>query len=125
MAKRVQTAGLINGRWTVLPRYYTFTNGMTMAHLIGRWLLSDGQQRIPPFVTLQEIHLTKAQQKGRRKMKAVMMLVKRHDQKMGCWVGDQPQSWDRTNTRELWGRIKDEFKASYYTIQRSGLRKRT
>ena len=54
-----------------------------------------------------------------------MMLVKRHDQKMGCWVGDQPQSWDRTKTRELWERIKDEFKASYYTIQRSGLRKRT
>ena len=34
VAKRVHTTGLINGRWTVMPRDYTFTNGMTMAHLI-------------------------------------------------------------------------------------------
>ena len=53
-----------------------------------------------------------------------MMLVKRHGQKMGCWVGDQPQSWDHTKTRKLWESIKYEFKAYYYTIQRSGLRKR-
>ena len=38
---------------------------------------------------------------------------------MECWVGDQPQSWDHTKTRKLWESIKDEFKASYYTIQRS------
>ena len=49
MAKRVQTAGLINGIWTVFPRDYKFPNGMTMAHLVDSWLLSDGQQRIPPF----------------------------------------------------------------------------
>ena len=54
-----------------------------------------------------------------------MILVKRHGQKMGCWVGDQPQSWDHTNTRKPWERIKDEFKAYYYTIQRSGLIKRS
>ena len=58
-------------------------------------------------------------------MKAVMMLVNRPGHKMGCCVGDQPQSWDNTKTRKLWERIKDEFKASYYTIKRSGLRKRS
>ena len=95
-----------------------------MAHLIDSWLLYDGQQRIPPFVALQASHLTKAQQKVRQKMRAVMMLVKRHGQKKECWVGDQPQSWYHTNTRKLWEIIKDEFKESYYTIQSSGLRKR-
>ena len=105
-------------------RDYKFTNGMTMAHLIDIWILSDGQQRIPPFVALQASHLTKAQHKVRQKMRAVMMLVKRHGQKKECWVGDQPQSWDHTNTRKLWEIIKDEFKESYYTIQRSGLRNR-
>ena len=59
----------------------------------------------------------------RKKMKDVMMLVKRHGQKMEYWVGDQPQSWDHTSTRKMWESINDEFKASYYTIQRSGLRK--
>ena len=107
-----------------MPRDYKFPNGMTMAHLIDSWLLFDGQQRIPPSVTLQASHITKPQHKVRRKMKAVMMLVKRHDQKKERWVGDQPQSWDHTKTRKLWESIKDEFKASYYTIQRSGLRKR-
>ena len=34
VAKRVQAAGLVNGRWIVLPRGYKFPNGMTMAHLI-------------------------------------------------------------------------------------------
>ena len=53
-----------------------------------------------------------------------MMLVKMHGQKKEGWVGDQPQSWDHTKTRKLWESIKDEFKASYYTIQRSGLRER-
>ena len=62
---------------------------------------------IPPFVTLQESHLTKAQQKVRQKMKAIMMLVKRHGRKMECWVGDQPRSWDHTKTRKMWESIKD------------------
>lgn len=120
VAKRVQTAGLVNGRWTVLPRNYKFPNGMTMMHLIDSWLLSDGQQRIPPFVTLQASNLTNPQQRVRRKMKAVMMLVKRHGQKEGSWVGDNPTSWDHIKTRKLWDSIKNDFKASYYTIQRSG-----
>ena len=65
VAKRVQTDGLVNGRWNVFPGGYKFPDGMTMAHLIDSWILSDGQQRIPPFVTLQASHLTKAQQKVR------------------------------------------------------------
>ena len=39
VAKRIQTTGLVNGRWTVLPRNYKFPNGMTMMHLIDSWLL--------------------------------------------------------------------------------------
>ena len=75
---RVQTAGLVNGRWTVLPREYKFPHGMTMEHLIDFWLLPDRQQRIPPFFTSQASTLTKKRQKVQRKMKALMMLVKRH-----------------------------------------------
>ena len=44
---------------------------------------------------------------------------------MEFWVRDQPQSWDHTKTRKLWESIKDEFKASYYKVQRTGLRKRS
>ena len=77
VAKRVQTAGLVNMIWTVLPRDYKFPNGMPMAHLIDSWLLSDGQQRIPTFVMLQASYLTKAQQEVCRKMKAVMMICEK------------------------------------------------
>ena len=63
VAKRVHTSGLVNRRWTVLPRDYTFPNVSTMVQLIDSWLLSDGQQMIPPFVQLQASHLTKAKQK--------------------------------------------------------------
>ena len=66
VAKRVQTSGLVNGRWTFFPEDYKFPNVMTMAHLIDSWILSDGQQSIPNFVTFQAIHLTKVQQKVRR-----------------------------------------------------------
>ena len=52
-------------------------------------------------------------------MKAIMMLVKRHGQKEGFWACDNPTSWDHIKTRKLWDSIKNEFKASYYTIQRS------
>ena len=99
---KVQTSVLVNGIWTVFPRDYKFPNGMKMAHLIDSCILSDGQQRIPPCVTLQASHLKKAQQKVRQKIKAVMMLVKRHGQKNECWVGDQPQLWDHTKTRKMW-----------------------
>ncbi len=34
---RTQTVGLVNGRWTVLPRNYEFSKGMTMEHLINSW----------------------------------------------------------------------------------------
>jgi hypothetical protein len=55
---RTQTVGLVNGRWTVLPRNYEFPKGMTMEHLINSWLLSDTQTRIPPFCTLNPSQLT-------------------------------------------------------------------
>ena len=36
---RTETVGLVNGRWTVLPRKYEFPKGMTIEHLINSWLL--------------------------------------------------------------------------------------
>ena len=69
---RVQRAGLVNGRWTVLPQDFKFRKGMTAKHLIDSWFLEDQRKRIPPFLTLQPSNLTPSQQKVFKKMRAIM-----------------------------------------------------
>lgn len=115
---RTQTVGLVNGRWTVLPRNYEFPKGMTMEHLINSWLLSDTQTRIPPLCTLNPSQLTEKQQRVYRKMRATMFLVKYHGKEKQTWRGDSPSNWNIVTTRTLWESIKDGFRQQYFSIQR-------
>ena len=86
---RVQTAGLVNGRWTVLPRDFKFEKGMTVKHLIDSLFLWDLKKKIPPFLTLQVVsYLTPSQQFCFRKMRAIMGLVKKYALEENCWAGD-------------------------------------
>ena len=115
---RTQTVGLVNGRWTVLPRDYEFPKGMTIEHLINSWLLCDSQMRIPPYCILNASQLTEKQQKVFRKMRATMALVRYHGMEKKTWCGDTPKDWNVVKTRILWESLKNGFQKKYYTIQR-------
>ena len=115
---RTQTVGLVNGRWTVLPRDYEFPKGMTIEHLINSWLLFDSQMRIPSYCILNASQLNEKQQKVFRKMRATMALVRYHGMEKKTWYGDTPKDWNVFKTRILWESLKNGFQKKYYTIQR-------
>ena len=116
---RVQKVGFVGGRWTPLPRDFKFPRGMTMLDLIGNWYIPDSKAMTPPFCTLQPNHLaTETLRKYRRKMKAVMGLVRMNALRMNCWPGDEPKHWNRKKTSDVWGKIRNSFLGQYQTIQR-------
>ena len=116
---RVQKVGLVDGRWTPLPRDFKFPRGMTMLDLIGNWYIPDSKAMTPPFCTLQPSHLaTDTLRKYRRKMKAVMGLVRTNALRMNCWPGDEPKHWNRKKTSDVWNKIGNSFLLKYQTIQR-------
>jgi hypothetical protein len=89
--KRKVTAGVVHGKFTVLPSDFQFPT-MSCSQLAQNWFIGNNGRMIVPYKRLKasDVHHVKGGVKIRQKISSFMKVVEFYGRLEGCWIEDDP-----------------------------------